>query len=197
MEKELNFTDILTNAFSLGIKNLASVIGCLILWILTIWIPYVNVGTTIAIVTLPAAISKGKAINPLEIFDKSNYKFMGEFFLASGLRGLIISFAAIFLIIPAIVMNIAYTLTILLVVDKGKGAADALKISNRATFGHKWTIFFWMLFFGIVLFAIPYYILNWIWTPLAVIWMIVISVVALGGKAYIYGKLTEDIPDEA
>jgi len=196
MEKELKFTDILTNAFNLGLKNLFPVIGCIVLWLLTIWIPYVNVGTTIAIVTLPAAISKGETINPLKIFDKANYRPMGEFFLAGGLRSLIVSFAFIFLIIPGLVMQIAYTLTILLVVDKGKGASEALKLSNHATFGHKWTIFFWMLFFGIVLLAIPYLIFDWIWTPLAVIWMIVISVVGLGGKAYIYGTLTRDIPEE-
>ncbi len=196
MEKKLNFTDILTQAFSLGLKNLFPVIGCIILWLLTIWIPYVNVGTTIAIITLPAAISKGETINPLKIFAKSNYRPMGEFFLASGLRSLIISFAFIFLIIPGIVMQIAYTLTILLVVDKGKGASEALRLSNRATFGHKWTILFWLLFYGIVLIAIPIWILGLIWNPLSVIWIIVISVVGLGGKAYIYGTLTEDIPEE-
>ncbi len=196
MEKQLNFTDILTNAFSLGLKNLFSVIGCIVLWLLTIWIPYVNVGTTIAIITLPAAISKGETINPLKIFDKANYRPMGEFFLAAGLRSLIISFAFIFLIIPGVVMQIAYTLTILLVVDKGKGASEALRLSNRATFGHKWTIFFWLLFYSIVLIMIPIWILSLIWDPLSFIWLIVISVVGLGGKAYIYGKLTEDIPEE-
>ncbi len=196
MEKKLDFGEILSNAFSIGIKNLASIIGCVVLWILTIWIPYVNVGTTIAIVTLPAALSKGKILSPVQIFDKSYYKYMGEFFLATGLRGIIVGTASIFLIIPGIVMAIAYSLTALLVVDKGKGAADALRLSNKSTYGNKWMIFLWILFYGIVLLFIPMAILRWIWNPLSIIYLIAISSVGFGGMAYVYGQLTSDIPEE-
>ncbi len=197
MEKKLDFGEIVSNAFSIGFKNIASIIGCVVLWILTIWIPYVNVGTTIALVTLPAALSKGKVISPVQIFDKSYYKYMGEFFLATGLRGLIVGAATLFLIVPGIVMRIAYSLTALLVVDKGKGAADALRLSNNATYGNKWMIFLWVLFYGVVLLVIPMAILRWIWNPLAIIYLIFISAVGFGGMAHIYGQLTSDIPEES
>ena len=79
MNKKLDFKELLTNTITIGLKNFPSLIGCVVLWILTIWIPYVNVGTTIAIFTLPAALSKGKIISPLEIFNKKYFKFMGEY----------------------------------------------------------------------------------------------------------------------
>lgn len=44
-------------------------LGATVLWLLTIWIPYLNVGTTIAMATIPIELSKGKVISPLFIFD--------------------------------------------------------------------------------------------------------------------------------
>ena len=70
MDKKLVFKDVLSNGVSTGLKNFLSLIGCVVLWLLTVWIPYINVGTTIAIITLPAALSKGAVISPLEIFNK-------------------------------------------------------------------------------------------------------------------------------
>lgn len=141
MEKKLEFSTLLSGAFTVGFKNAPSVVACLFLWLITIWIPYVNVGTTIAIATLPAALSRNNVINPLGIFNKRYYKFMGEFFLVSGLKGLILFPALIFMFFPAVVLSIAYSLSALLVVDKGMGASEALKTSNQLTYGNKWIIF--------------------------------------------------------
>ncbi|HCY01164.1 MAG TPA: hypothetical protein DG754_13585 [Bacteroidales bacterium] len=195
MEKKLDFGQLLLNAVSLGLKNFPSLLGCLVLWILTIWIPYVNVGTTIAIVTLPAAISKGKIISPLEIFDKKYYKFMGEFFLVSGLRTLIIFPAMLFLIVPGIVLSIAYSLSTLLVVDKGKGASEALKLSNNLTYGNKWAIFLAQLVIGVSV-LIVYSLLTWLWSPLGFIVLIFAMPIVLGLIANIYGQLAGDVPEE-
>ena len=111
--KKLDFAETLKDAFAIGIKNFFSLLGCVVLWLLTIWIPYVNVGTTIAISTLPAALSKGTILSPLEIFNKKYFKFMGEYFLVTGLRFLIILPASIFLFIPAIVLSLSYILSTL------------------------------------------------------------------------------------
>lgn len=99
MERKFTFSDALSNAYQIGIKNILSLIGAFILWILTIWIPYINVGTTIAIATLPASLSRGKMISPTEIFNKKYLKNMGDFFLIVALRGIGVMFAFYFLIL--------------------------------------------------------------------------------------------------
>jgi len=191
MEKKLVFGDVLSNAFSIGLKNFLSLIGCIILWLVTIWIPYINVGTTIAIITIPAALSKGNVISPLEIFNKKYFKYMGEFFLVSGLKYIILLPAMMFLIIPAVVLSIAYSLATLLVVDKGKGASEALKLSNQATYGNKWIIFLVQL-----VLVLPLGILGAIWEPLGLIYAIILMPIMFGATAYIYGNLTADINEE-
>ncbi|MFO8021366.1 MAG: hypothetical protein R6U65_02780 [Perlabentimonas sp.] len=195
MEKKLEFGQLLSNTFTIGLKNLPSLVGCIVLWGLTIWIPYVNVGTTIAIVTIPAALSKGKVISPLEIFDKKYFRYMGEFFLVTGLRSIILFPAAMFLIVPAIVLGIAYSLSTLLVVDKGKGAADALKLSNKLTYGNKLTIFLAQLVLGIGIMVVLF-ILSKIWSVLVLIGLILIAPIMLGFKANIYGQLAVDVQEE-
>lgn len=188
MEKKLQFGEVLSNAFSNGLKNFPSLIGCYILWILTIWIPYLNVGTTIAIITIPAAMSRGNIISPLEIFDGKYRKFMGDFFLVNGLKSVIITIASLFMIIPGIVLALSYCLSTLLVVDKGKDAVEALKISRDATEGNKWAIFF----VYIVLF-IPFIIFGMIWSPLVLIYSIFIGPIVLAAIANIYGQLAGDV----
>ena len=65
-------------------------LGATVLWLLTIWIPYLNVGTTIAMNTIPIELSKGKVISPLFIFDGKYRKYMGEYFTLIGLMYLAI-----------------------------------------------------------------------------------------------------------
>lgn len=195
MEKKLEFGKILSNSLEIGSKNLPSILGCVVLWLLTFWIPYVNVGTTIALITLPAALSKGKVISPLTIFDKSYFKFMGEFFLVSALKNIILGVAMIFLVVPAIVLSIAYSLATLLVIDKGKGASEALKLSLNATYGYKWVIFLWYLVLYIAV-GIVAFILGKIWAPLVILLILALAVISIGTQAYIYGQLTADIEEE-
>jgi len=196
MSKELKFADIVSYGFKTGIKNLPSLLGCVVLWVLTFWIPYVNVGTTIAIASLPAMLSKGKTISPLQIFDSSYRKYMGEFFLANGFKNMMISAAALFMIIPGIIVAISYSLTTLIIVDKGKSASEALKLSLDATDGHKAVIFGWYVLFGIVVIGIPFWLLAMLWKPLATVWMIVASVAGIAAQGYIYKQLVEDIPSD-
>jgi hypothetical protein len=188
MEKKLQFGEVISSAFTIGLKNFPSLIGCYILWILTIWIPYLNVGTTIAIVTIPASLSKGKVISPLEIFDGKYRKYMGDFFLVNGLKGVIVGIAYLFMIVPGIVLAISYCLSTLLVVDKGKDAVEALKISRDVTEGNKWAIFF-----TYIVLLLPFVIFGMIWSPLAIIYAIIVGPVMFGAIANIYGQLAADV----
>ncbi|MBR2624452.1 MAG: hypothetical protein IKC96_04920 [Paludibacteraceae bacterium] len=138
---ELPVIETIKEAVKIGVKNAPSIIGAVVLYVLTCWIPYLNVGTTIAICTIPVELSKGKVISPLFIFDAKYRKNFGEFILLVGLMYLGISIAALFLVIPAIVISIAWSLAIYIFLDKGINFAQALTESNRITYGYKKKMF--------------------------------------------------------
>ena len=198
MENKLDFGKVFSEGFANGMKNLPSLLGAIILWILTIWIPYINIGTTIAISTLPILMSKGEIFSPTVIFDKKYYRYMGEFFLTSGLMATGIFAGAIFFIIPAIVISIAWSLSIFLVLDKGVNAAEAIRLSNKLTFGNKWSIFLVQFILGIAL-SICIFVFGFI--PF-IGWLLSLCVgvafmaIMLGCQASIYGSLSKDIEEQ-
>ncbi len=145
--KKLNFAETLNDALTIGVKNTPSIMAAVALWLVTIWIPYLNVGTTIAITLLPAELAKGSVINPLEIFD-SKYRCMGEFLLTSILQIMGIYAAMLFLFIPGIVLALSWSLAYYYLLEKGKNPIEALRASNTSTYGSKWTMFFISLIFG-------------------------------------------------
>lgn len=190
---------VLTEGFNIGVKNLASIFVASILWLVTIWIPYLNVGTTIAMLTIPIELSKGKIISPTFIFDGKYRQYMGEYFTLIGLMCLSIIPALCFMIIPGIVIAIGWSLAIYILLDKGVAPGEALIRSNQATYGYKWTIF------GIsFVLSILYYIIQFIVgaivgdnATLYILFFIIIislyNVVSLGCNAVIYRNLTEEI----
>jgi len=118
-------------------------------------IPYINIGTTIAIKLLPIELAKGNVINPLSIFDSKYRRYMGEFFITMGLMVFPIFIGVLFMVIPGIVLSIAWTLSYYFLIEKGKNPIQAIKASNDATYGSKWTMFFVSLVVG-VLFGIVF-----------------------------------------
>lgn len=83
--KKLDFAETLKDSIEIGVKNAPSIVVAVILWLVTIWIPYINIGTTIAIKLLPVELAKGNVINPLSIFDSKYRRYMGEFLITWGL----------------------------------------------------------------------------------------------------------------
>jgi len=145
---------------TIGAKNIGPILANVLLWAATIWIPYLNVGTTIGLtVGIVAKASRGEAIPATEVFNPRYRKYMGEFFLVFGLMSIGITVGFIFFIIPGIVIGLAWSLAILLVVDKGKNPTEALTMSNDRTYGHKWKIF-GVYFFASLLFFIIMCILG-------------------------------------
>ena len=51
-QRKITVAGVISEGIGLGIKNAISMLGATILWLLTIWIPYLNVGTTIAMTGL-------------------------------------------------------------------------------------------------------------------------------------------------
>ena len=202
----LKIGDIITNGFQIGLKYFLPLLVNYVLWIITIWIPYLNVGTTIGIVAIAAKISKGQPISMTEIFNPAYRKEMGNFFLACAFVGMGVGIGFIFLFIPGFVIAIAWSLAILLVVDKGMEPMAAIKKSNEVTYGKKWTIFFGQFFLGLIL-AVAAGIAGWILSLLfgflpGVINSILMTIVSIGimaligsimtgAAAYIYGNLAK------
>ena len=150
MTKKLNMLATIQDGLRIALVNFLSLIAATILYILTIWIPYLNVGTTIAMSSLPAELAKGKVINPLFIFEGKYRRNIGEYFILIALMTLGIYVGFTFLIIPGIVISIAWSLAAPLFVDKDKGALEALRESNTLTYGNGGIIAV-----IIILFAVP------------------------------------------
>ena len=190
--KKLDIQQVLTEGVGIGIKNIVSLVLATILYVVTVWIPYLNVGTTIAMFSIPVELSKGNVINPLFIFDAKYRKNMGEFFILIGLQCMAMVPAFLMGIIPGIVLSYAWGLAIYLFIDKDVHALDALRKSNELTYGNKWRMFF----IGLIL-TLAISIVNGILgliphvgTILSVIVMILYYPIQLGCNAVIYKQLT-------
>lgn len=202
-QRKITIEGVISEGIKIGIKNAASMLGATVLWLLTIWIPYLNVGTTIAMLTIPIELSRGKVISPLFIFDGKYRQYMGEFFTLIGLMYLAIIPALFFMIVPGIIISIGWSLAIYILLDKGIAPGEAMIRSNKATYGYKWTIFG----VNVVLFLI-YIILLYIIISVFyfsgflgfILWFIAIAlfmVVNLGCEAVIYRNLVaEKKPEE-
>lgn len=201
--RKITIEGVISEGIKIGIKNAASMLGATVLWLLTIWIPYLNVGTTIAMMTIPIELSRGKVISPLFIFDGKYRKYMGEFFTLIGLMYLAIIPALFFMIIPGIIISIGWSLAIYILLDKGIAPGEAMIRSNKATYGYKWTIFG----VNVVLFLL--YIVMWYMIVAVfyfsgflgfILWFILIvlfMVANLGCEAVIYRNLVaEEKPEE-
>ncbi len=139
--KKLNIIPTIKDGIGLALVNYLSLVLTVVLYVLTIWIPYLNVGTTIALASLPAEMAKGTVVKPTFIFDSKYRKNMGEFFILVALQVGAILIGFLFGIIPGIVLGVAWTFAVVLFVDKNMSAIEALRASNDMTYGNKWRIF--------------------------------------------------------
>jgi hypothetical protein len=194
--EKLDVIETIKEGVDIGLKNVLPILVNLVLWVLTCWIPYLNVGTTIGLfVGIVSKVSRGETIPMTEIFDPKYRKYMGEFFLTYGLlmTGIIVGY--IFLIIPGIVIAIAWSLSLLLLIDKGKNPIEAITLSNSCTYGNKWrmlgvyilpAIAMWIL---MVIFALIPKVGSLLTFLLMLVWMFVV----IGLQASIYKRLTERV----
>ena len=136
-----------------GLKNIPSLLGMVILYVLTVWIPYLNVGTTIGLQKAIIKIGRGEVINPLDIFAKENRQNLGDYFLLMGLMSMGIAGATAFMFIPGLVVSLAWGFAMYFFLDKGLSPTKALKVSYKSTDGEKWAIF-WVVLLACMLFSI-------------------------------------------
>lgn len=139
-KKTLDFGRTFSEAMTIGLKNAPSIIAAILLFALTCWIPYINIGTYIALKLLPTKLAKGEVINPLGIFDSQYRRYMGEFLITAGLMTGPVFMGLLFGAIPGLVLLYTWSLTYYFIFDKGKNPIQALRASNDATYGSKWMI---------------------------------------------------------
>jgi len=192
--KKITVSGVIQEGIGIGLKNSVSLLVAALLWLITFWIPYLNVGTTIAMSTIPIELSKGRVISPTFIFDAKYRRYMGEYFNLLGLMLLSILPALYFMIIPAYVIAIGWSMAIYIMLDKRVSPSEALMKSNNATYGYKWTIFFVYLVLGL-LFFIVMSILSLI-PILGAILVLALALVyiaaSLGCSAVMYRELTKE-----
>ncbi len=195
---DLTVGGIINNAFKIALENLGAIIGASFLWIITIWIPYINIGTTIGLYGIIVMLSKGEKPNATEIFNSKYRKFMGEFFLLLAFSFLGILFGMYLFIIPGIVLTLAWSQAFYLLIDKEINPMDTLKISNQITYGKKWTIFGGMFLLLLILY-IPLLVIFWILAKVSgllaililILGYIFIACIIFGADAYIYKELSK------
>lgn len=196
---ELTTGSIISQALARGVKNILAIAVNYLLWIITIWIPYLNVGTTIGLfVGVVAKSGKQESISFTEIFDPVYRKKMGEYFLVSGFVSSGVSFGLILFLIPGIVISIAWMLAPLFTVDGGLNAVEAIRRSNNVTYGKKAAIFWAMVVLGIIA-AVGGFIVNLVFgfishglaTFLLIIYAAFAASFFVSAQGFIYATLKE------
>jgi hypothetical protein len=79
---KINVMDTIKDGIQLALKNVLFLILLVILYVLTVWIPYLNVGTTVGLYKAVIAMSRGEVVDPVSIFDKDNFKFFGKYYIS-------------------------------------------------------------------------------------------------------------------
>lgn len=149
--EKLDIMKTIREGIQYGLKNFLPLLLMVVLYILTIWIPYLNVGTTIGVYKAIIAIGRGETIDPVAIFDKENFKQIGGFFLLWGFMAVGFLAAAVFMFFPAMVIAIAWGCAVYFLIDKKVSPLKALQLSYDSTFGNKWRIFFVGLICGLLI----------------------------------------------
>lgn len=103
----LDVLGIYKSCFISGVKDLIPVAVASALWLVTVWIPYINIGTTIAMFTLPIWIAKGRKLSPIDLFLSEHRSKMFGFFR---LYGLVLAACLIFLVIMGSAFGQMYTM---------------------------------------------------------------------------------------
>ena len=192
-EIKLYVGDTILDGINISIKNIGPILVNSLLWVLTIWIPFINVGTTIGMFTgIVVKISRGETISYTEIFNPIYRKFMGDYFLTVGLIFMGVLIGILFLIVPGIILSIAWGFALLLVVDKEKNPMDAIKLSHDITYGHKGRIFLISLILSVI-FSVIQTVLKYFDNDFASFLIIIIAIfqmfVSLGIQASMYKQL--------
>jgi len=200
MTTKLEIGDIVSNSIGKGLANVLPLFVNALLWAVTIWIPYLNVGTTIGLMTgVLGKMAAGEPLSMTEVFNPAYRKYMGQYFLVSAFVGMGVLAGFAFVIIPGIVISISWMFAPILVVNKGLSPMDAIQKSTEMVDGNHLAIFLSQLVIGVIL-SVALGILGglsdglpslmFIWAILYIAIIVIGMAIFLTTTAYIYSKLS-------
>lgn len=194
LSPNLSVGSIISNGFALGFRNLFPLIGAFILWNITIWIPYLNVGATVGLYALVVRMSRGEKFSPVVIFGRSYRQIFPEFFILLAIMYGSVFLGYVFFLIPGLILSIAWCISCFLLIDKEMGVFESLKTSNKATYGFKWDIFGGLIIISIIFIVILLVIrllnIGSISVILYIIFGLIFYTVYWGAYAHIYKELS-------
>lgn len=135
--KHISFMEVHNATYAMALKNSFWLIKTFLLYSLTAWIPYINIGTTIAIYNIPIALAHNTKHSSKSIFDKKYRKYLGEYISLWGNMILVFLVSLPFGTIPFIILYYGWSFAPLLLVDKELNPSEAMMQSTKITFGHK------------------------------------------------------------
>jgi uncharacterized membrane protein len=196
MEKKLQLIDLYKEGSKIGIKNIIPILVNALLWLVTLWIPYLNVGTTIGLfVGIVTKMGRNEPFSMTEIFNPQYRKNMGDFFLTSGFMAMGITAASAFMVVPGIILAITWSQALLIALDKNKDPMESISLSKKVTDGNKMTIFlaFLLLEAAVLILASIFMHIPVIGILLTICTVVLCIFASIGIQAVIYKKLTESV----
>jgi hypothetical protein len=199
---DLRTGEIISYGLSHGLKNIASIAVNFLLWILTFWIPYLNIGTTIGLfVGIVAKSSREEQISFTEIFDPVYRKQMSSYFLVTGLVSAGTSVGLALFFVPGIVLSIAWMLAPLFAVDAEMGPMEAITRSNSVTHGKKAAIFWAFIVIGLItavgalVLGLVFGLISRFLSTLVVIVFVAFAMsFIVSAQGYVYSRLKDELP---
>lgn len=134
---EIELSEAIIEPFKMAFRNIGWLFLVVLVYVLTVWIPYINIGTTIAMMNLPSEMAHGNRIKVGYIFDARFRKYMGEYFALWGTMLLTFLISIPFALIPSIILNYGWSFAPLLLIDKEVNPSEALTLSTKYTYGYK------------------------------------------------------------
>lgn len=149
--KRVDIAAAAADTFAIATRHAPSIIAAVILFLLTLWVPYVNLGTLIALTLLPMRLARDERIEASSIFRSEYRRRMGDFLLTAALKLAALTLGTALLVIPGIVLALAWKPAYWCLAEHNKSPLEAIRAAEAATRGSKWRLF--ALFFAFTLCA--------------------------------------------
>lgn len=139
--KDISVGEAFSGTFKLIWQNIGWLFVTGLLYVITSWIPYVNIGTTIAMLNLPSELAQGKKFSPTFIFEAKFRKYIGEYIILFGTLFLTLLVSLPFGFVPILILGYGWSFAPLLLIDKGFNVSEAFTNSTNLTYGYKMKMF--------------------------------------------------------
>ena len=125
--KRVDIAAAAADTFAIATRHAPSIIAAVILFLLTLWVPYVNLGTLIALTLLPVRLARDERIEALSIFRSEYRRRMGDFLLTAALKQAALALGTALLVIPGVVLALAWKPAYWCLAEHDKSPLEAIR----------------------------------------------------------------------